>query len=322
MKKQPSQLRLFLWIFSATLAAGFLLFLLVRPLLHSASSFALPKADKVRQLTFEQGKKRVQLSKHGSSWHINGGGEAQQDKVAEALYALQMLEVSYPIATENLHGDGLRVTASGRFGKLRSYTLYQMDSLTVGVLRSGKPYALEVRGNEYLNLFSLLSANAESWRKTLIVNILPSEIKSIAVEDLGKPQRSFTLSLDSLKSAQLQEIYSGKIFTKLNAEKVKRYLSYFNGVSAERYATELSEEEVEEIMLSSAAYIITIKNRRGETQTIKLFYRALGEEFDDFGRPAKVDLNRCYLQQNNDPLLALALWTDFDILIKEPKFFQ
>jgi hypothetical protein len=141
------------------------------------------------------------------------------------------------------------------------------------------------------------------------------------VEDLDNPEQSFTLRLDTLGVAKLQALYSGSELTNLNTDHVKRYLSYFRGLNFERYATELGKEEAEAMLLSGAAYIFTIASHSGETQVIKLFYIPVGDELDAFGRPTKVDLNRCYLLQDDDVNVAIALWVDFDILIKSIKFF-
>jgi len=324
MAKQILKRSIFLWVFSAVLVAVLLVLMLSRPLFRGATSFGFADANKVCRLTFEQGEQRVQLSKRRARWFIKGGEEAQQDKVVDVLYALQMLEVKYPlpaVLTDSLRCGGLQVTVSSRLGSLRSYTLYRVDTLTVGVVRKGEPYVLQVRGNDGLDLLSMLSANVLSWRKTLLINLLPTQIASVTVEDLGKPERSFTLSLDTLGTAKLLTLYSGKEFTNLNRERVKRYLSYFRGLSFERYAAELSKEETEAVLLGDAAYMFTIVSHSGAVQVIKLFYMPMGDELDAFGRSTEVDLNRCYLQQDDDVNVAVALWVDFDILIKSVSFF-
>jgi hypothetical protein len=321
-----------LWGLPAVLAAALLALTVGRPLFHGATSFGFRNANKVRHLAFEDGAQRVALNRRGGRWLIGGSGEAaQQDKLADALYALQMLQVKYPLTdaqrqryASTLAGGGLRVEVGGWLGTLRSYSLYRGDSLPVGWVGAGDPYyVLEVRGNEGLSLFSLLGANAMDWRRTLIVNLPPAQIASVAVEDLANPARSFTLTLDTLGGATLLAMYSGEQHGHgdLNMERVRRYLSYFRGLSLERYATELGKEEAEAVLLGDAACIITIVSREGVPQVIKLFNIPVGDELDAFGRPTKVDLNRCYLQVDDDPNLAVALWVDFDLLIKEVKFF-
>lgn len=327
MAKHISKRAIILWGVPLAFVAVMLVLMFGRPLFRGATSFGFPNANKVRHISLADGVQHVELSKRQGRWML-GSEPAQQDMVVDALYALQMLQVKYPLSAElqqtyaeALRGRGLRVTISGWLGSLRGYTLYHIDTLLVGVVRSGKPYVLEVQGNEGLQLFDLLDANPLAWGKTLLVAYLPSQIAEVSVEDLGSPQRSFTLSLDTLGNAKLEELYSGQEFTQLNMENVKRYLSYFYDLGFERYATQLGKEEVEAVLLSNPAYLLTITSRAGEKQLIKLFYIPVGDELDAFGRPTSVDLNRCYLQLDDEPHLAIALWVDFDLLLKDFKFF-
>jgi hypothetical protein len=68
---------------------------------------------------------------------------------------------------------------------MRSYTLCAVDTLPVGTIYTGKPYVLEVRGNEELDIFSLIDANPLFWHKTVAVSMPPSQVASVAVEDLS-----------------------------------------------------------------------------------------------------------------------------------------
>jgi hypothetical protein len=308
------------------LAAGVLLLFFGRSLLVGATDFGFSDANRVRRITISDGEQRIQLRRRGDTWHIEGDRMAQQERVADALFALQMLQVKYPLPDEyteaygQAQGAALHVSISDWLGKMRRYTLCAVDTLPVGTIYTGKPYVLEIRGNEELDIFSLLNANPLFWYKTVAVSMLPSQIATIAVEDLSKPERSFRLSLDTLGQAMVTELYSGKVFRKLNDDHVQRYLSYYREVNFERYATSLPMEDAEAIAMNPA-YLFTIEGKDGSTRTLKLFYMPVGDALDAFGRPTKVDLNRCYLQQDDDPNLAIALWVDFDLLIKDTNFF-
>jgi hypothetical protein len=193
--------------------------------------------------------------------------------------------------------------------------------MPVGAVSAAKPYVVEVCGNEKLDVFSLLDANPLFWYKTTVVSMLPSQIAAVSVENLSQPQRSFRLSIDTLGRAQLTELYSGRVFSNLSGERVRTYLSYYHDVKFERYATNLSKEDADAIMLTNPGYVFTIEGKDGTSRTIKLLYMSVGDALDAFGRPTKIDLNRCYLQQDDDPHLAIALWVDFDLLIKDVNFF-
>ncbi|MDR0687898.1 MAG: hypothetical protein LBF55_04310 [Prevotellaceae bacterium] len=308
------------------LAAAVLLLFFGRSLLVGATDFGFTDANRVRRITISDGEQQLQLRRRGSVWYIEGDRVAQQERVADALFALQMLQVKYPLPDEYTEAYGqaqsvaLHVSISDWIGRMRSYTLCAVDTLPVGTIYTGKPYVLEVRGNEELDIFSLIDANPLFWYKTVAVSMPPSQVASVAVEDLSKPERSFRLSLDTLGQATVAELYSGKVFHQLNDDRVQRYLSYWREVNFERYATNLAREDAEAIAMNPA-YLLTIEGKDGSIRTLKLFYMPLGDALDAFGRPTKVDFNRCYLQQDDDPNLAIALWVDFDLLIKDANFF-
>ncbi|MDR1417323.1 MAG: hypothetical protein LBJ57_07905 [Prevotellaceae bacterium] len=308
-------------------AAAALLLAFGRTLLVGATDFGFIDANKVCRITISDGEQQVQLRRRGHTWYVEGSKAAQQERVADALFALQMLQVKYPLPVEyteaykQAQDVALRISLSDWIGKMRSYTICMVDTTPVGTIYAGKPYMLEVRGNEELDIFSLLDANPLFWYKTVAVSMTPSQIAAITVEDLSQPEQSFRLSLDTLGRAEVSKPYSSEVFRNLNSDQVQRYLSYYQEVNFERYVTNLGKEDIDAIMLTSPACLITIEGRDGALRTLKLFYMPVGDALDNFGRPTKVDFNRCYLQLDDDPNLAVALWVDFDLLIKDVNFF-
>jgi hypothetical protein len=304
-----------------------LLLVLGRSLLVSSTDFGFADANKVRSITISDGEQQVKLRKHGGVWCIDGDRVAQQERVADALFALQMLQVKYPLPAEyaeayrQAQSAALHVSVSDWLGKMRRYSICLVDTMPVGAVSAAKPYVVEVSGNEALDIFSLVDVNPLFWYKTTVVSMLPSQIAAVSVEDLANPRRSFRLSIDTLGQAQVAELYSGRVFRNLNDDCVRRYLSYYQDVKFERYATNLSKEDADAIILANLAYVFTIDGKDATSRTIKLFYMSVGDALDAFGRPTKVDFNRCYLQQDDDPNLAVALWVDFDLLIKDVNFF-
>ena len=325
--QQTTNRRQIATILGLILMVAALLLALGRSLLVSPAEFGFADANKVRRIAISDGRQEVNLRKRNGIWYLDGGRIAQQERVADALFALQMLQVKYPLPTEyaeayrQARGTALHVSVSDWLGKMRRYSLCAVDTMPVGAVSATKPYVVEVSGNDRLDIFSLIDANPLFWYKTTVVSMLPSQIAAISVEDLANPGRSFRLSVDTLGQAHVTELYSGRKFAKLNDEHVRRYLSYYQDVKFERYATNLSKEDASALILTNPAYVFTIDGKDGASRTVKLLYMPVGDALDAFGRPTKVDFNRCYLQQDDDPNLAIALWVDFDLLIKDVNFF-
>ena len=158
--------------------------------------------------------------------------------------------------------------------------------------------------------------------QTLVINLLPSQIAEVSVIDFNNPERSYTLTLDTLGNATLRNTHANEELTNLDSSRVRRYLSYFSEFNAERCATELSEDEYEEMLRFNYAYTISITSHDGNKQNIGILHMPASEEYDIFGRPTTVDLDRCYLANGNNPYWLVALWADIDLLIKDVDFFM
>ncbi|MGL4363850.1 MAG: DUF4340 domain-containing protein [Bacteroidales bacterium] len=321
-----------LFFASGVLLILFLLGLLVYfPWLNSTSQFSFSDANSIRSIIISNtlGKEILVFEKCKHEWCLKENNEeVQKDRISEALFALQQLEIKYPLMKElqasyekAIKNGGIKVQLNTLWGIKRRYSLYKVDSLVVGVIGNGLPYVVEVSNNEKLDLMQLLDINAQTWRKTLILSLPEKQINSIEIENLAKPQRSFLLKIDSLKNTSITTSYDGTEFNQLDNNKVWRYLSYFRMLDAERYATELSSNDIEAILTSEAAYIITIQEFDGSKHRITLFNIPSDDEFDAFGRATKTDLNRCYLQKDEEGILAIVRWIDIDILVPSPKFF-
>ncbi|MGL5960284.1 MAG: hypothetical protein ACRCY6_06005 [Bacteroidales bacterium] len=321
-----------LWIFwVGFLGLSFIGVLIYSPWLNNSTHFGFRNANSICSITISNtlNHETISLKKCDKAWCIKQNSEeAQQDRVCKTLFVLQNLEVRQSLTQEqqiayrkSIESGGLKIQLNTRFGIKRLYSLYKVDSVIVGVIGRGNPYVVGVNNNEGLDLIQILNPSIQSWKKTLVVSILPQQIQSITIDNLTNPEMSFILQIDSLKSASLKTTYNDQEFNKLDNNKVRRYLSYFMHIDAERYATELAVDNIEGILTGAAAYIITALERNGTKHTLTLFTISKNDKFDDFGRATTTDLNLCYLQKNGEKVLAVIRWIDVDLLLQSPKFF-
>jgi hypothetical protein len=295
----------------------------------SDTTFGLTDSSCVTRIRIAADSSKVTLIKKDDSWYLSDGNPTRS-VADDALYALSLLQVKSPLpqsAAEEYNAamnEAVSVSLGGRFMNKRSYKLCRLKDLgLVGVLHGKKtPYLLEVRGNSELDVLDMLSTNSLYWRQDVVFSFTPAEIRTVAVENIIEPQQSFVLQVDTLGQVKLTDTYLGKEITPVVAEKVKKYLSYFTQVGFEHYVTDLSPLEVESILLSGFAYMITVEDIYDNRQSVKLFLLPTDDALDAFGRPTQVDLNRCCIQINDEPQLALALWVDLDILLPSFDYFM
>jgi hypothetical protein len=296
----------------------------------SDTKFGLADGSEITRFRIVAATSKVILEKKNDSWYLINGSPAHSSLVDDAVYALSLLQVKgvLPQSAENEYKTtlkgALKISLGSGFISKRTYQLCKVKDLgLVGVLRGKKtPYLLEVRGNSELDVLDMLNANPLYWKQNVVFAFTPSEIRSVTVENIIEPQQSYVVQVDTLGQVKIMDAYSGKKLTPIAAEKVKKYLSYFTHVGFERYVTNLNSSEVENILLADFAYMVTVEDIYGSKQSAKLFFVPKDDTLDAFGRPTKVDLNRCYVQINDEPQLALALWVDMDILLPGFEYFM
>jgi hypothetical protein len=207
------------------------------------------------------------------------------------------------------------------WGVVRRYAMYSLHSFTVMEVRKGRPYVVEANGYRNGSVASLFSINPLFWYPTATIALAPEQLRRVTVENFGHSQGSFSLAIDTAGHGLLTVLHSGARTAQLNANRMFRYLSYYRKLVHERYATELDSSQTAAIIASQPAYRLTIETATDSAFCISVYSRAATSDTDDFGRPATLDLTRCYLRCNREPHLAIARWVDVDLLLVDAAWF-
>jgi hypothetical protein len=301
----------------------------LRPMLAGDAELAVGDAEKICSITISQGKAQLQLSRSHEQWRIDGVREANLRRVENALYAMQQLYVAYPLpATLRAAYDSamhssqvMRIELRDRWGVVRRYAMCSLSSFTVVEARKGSPYVVEASGYRNGSVASQFSINPLFWYPTTTIALAPEQLRRVTVENFEHPQGSFSLAVDTAGHGLLTVLYSGARTAQLNVNRMFRYLSYYRELVHERYATELDSTQAAAIIASQPAYRLTIETATDSAFCISIYSRVATSDTDDFGRPATVDLNRCYLRCNSEPHLAIARWVDVDLLLVDAAWF-
>ncbi|MDR3297524.1 MAG: hypothetical protein LBS94_04745 [Prevotellaceae bacterium] len=301
----------------------------LRPMLAGDAELAVGDAEKICSITLSQGNAHLQLSRSRERWRIDGLREANLRRVEDALYAVQQLRIAYPLPARlraaydsAMHSShAMSIELSDRWGVLRRYAMCSLDSLTVVEARKGNPYVVEASSYRSGSLASLFSINPLFWYSTTTIALAPGLLRRVTVEHFEHPQRSFSLAIDTAGHGLLTVLHCGTKTAQLNADRMYRYLSYYRELVHERYATELDSSQTAAIIASQPTYRLTIETAADSAFCVSIYSRAAASATDNFGRPATVDLNRCYLQRNSEPQLAIARWVDVDLLLVDAAWF-
>lgn len=285
--------------------------------------FSLNSVDRITTVELSRDSLFTKLVKTDSGWMVNDEHRAGEEPLDALLFLLNTQAVVSPVperqalqAQALLEREGIRIRAyEGRTLSL-DFTVAATDSLGyIGRVEGKKQlYILQQPDTEEENPFDYLTPLPSFWRHNVVVSALPADIVSVTVDNLDDPEQSFSITRTSDSTLLLTDLYNRQVVTNANLPKLRRYLSYFNGVSYDRML-DLSDEEQKAILLSASPYQLSLATKGGEHVSLQVFYIATGE-FDPYGNPLDYDPNKFYLAMNEGQDIALAYWVEFDLLLK------
>lgn len=180
----------------------------------------------------------------------------------------------------------------------KKYFIFQKNSNMV--------YGTELAGYEGMHLEKYFSGNPDHYRKHLLVNLLPSEIKRIQIIPIkGKPfiafqDTSYTISVSNLSQT---ESYTGRV----NEEKIHMLFSYFTAI---RYEREISNEELADDNLpnnlSASVSLTDFSDNTSKIDIYKYFKKPGNQE----------DIFKAVVVFNDGPRLLLVDYYYLDLLIR------
>lgn len=137
-------------------------------------------------------------------------------------------------------------------------------------------------------------ADPRKWMCTGIFAYQINEIASVEVKHIEHPERSFTVKA---KGNKFSVYNNGKEIQGFNDAMVTKYLTQYRKINYELPNYELTPRQVDSVKASKAFCTLTLKTKKGETKTLKMFRRKsdTGEAtLDSFGDVLTFDNNRMW----------------------------
>ena len=254
------------------------------------------------------------LKRKKGVWLLNGKEEARKAAISFLIATLEGIEPKSPLSAttfEELSGKSpvipvlVRVFSGKR--KVRSFAVYHFNDTDYGsVLRKSsrsKPYLIYLPGYDF-SAGSVFTAEEDYWRPFTIFEIMPSEIKLVAVDYPGETERSFVLENKNGTTI----LHGAAVF---DSVAVKRYLSYFVNVPFESVTTGLDLTGETQIMESAPFIAITVSTNDGKKHTLRGWKRYSGKE---------TDTDRLWGRLDNGKLFVMRYF-DLDPLLKKRSYF-
>lgn len=293
------------------LASAFLLVLLIDPWSTTGDSMEdlLPAdPDKVREVSVISGIDTLVMSRHDSVW-LFGKEVLNQGAVENLLFAAAQLSMKSIIPGEITDSIGAfaELIFKGSSKEIGHFFIarYGRGYIIFGK-GSGTGYGVEVPGYEALSLEKIFSVNPDHYRKHLLMDLLPSEIRSIEVQtDEGG---AFLAVQDSMYNITVSAIPSGKDITRqVDEHDIRLLFSYFNAIRYEQVVNLYDASGSGDP--GSPMAVIQVRSFDGRNWKFDIFpWFMKGEE--------QPDLFRALVYYNDNPVLLSVNYYYLDLIMR------
>lgn len=172
-------------------------------------------------------------------------------------------------------------------------------------------------------LSTRFSALEDFWKSHAVFKYNRDEIASLKIEIPNQKSESFMLTKNG-EGFDFTLLESGQKLQAFDTLKVKALLSSCFEVNYESVAKNISKLEQDTIFSKAPAFVVTIKDSKGNENTLKTYSKlhdptSIAEGEDDFYRI--FDVNRCYaLHSENKDTLIMQFFT-LDNLLKPASYY-
>jgi hypothetical protein len=287
------------------------------------TSFAAEPKIEITRIEFAEGKNTLTLEKAGEEWLVNKDLKTRKTGILFILKILTEMEIKSPVTPELFNKeiienriDPVRVRVFEKSKIIKSFLVYKTASNKYGnimkIRESSKPFIVFVPGNE-VEIGSAFTMNELFWQPYTAFNLLPSDIYSVALENLADTSSSFMIKNEN----QRFRLYGnpGEL-TGWDTSRLIRYVSYFAHVPFESWALNLSDDEKKNIEKEEPVYKITVVTSEGERKVVKLWQRSV-----DGNDVTKLDTDRLWAKTEGSAEIFVIRYIDIDPLLKKRSYF-
>jgi hypothetical protein len=287
----------------------------------SEKKFSIINQDEIDLIKIKRDSIQTELQKTEDGIWLADGKSTNKLIIDNLIYALSNQYADFPVSAnitkqviEKINSQGFHIKAfSGNSIKL-DFRISCFDTLCVGLVTGKKqPYALSIPGYDD-KIIDYLSSNASFYFNNNVFKYLPSEIETVTVENIENPSESFIIFQNAKNQIMLFSVENQTFINSFNEQKIRNYLSYFNGVEYTKML-DINKREKNNIIKRKPSYKLIVKTKTNKISlTVKNI--VLNKPTEIYGQLQWIDTNNFYLIMNDNQDIAIAKWIDFDILLK------
>jgi hypothetical protein len=288
----------------------------------SEKKFGNINQDEIDLIKIKSDSIQTELQKTEDGIWLANGKSTNKQIIDNLIYALSHQYAEFPVplnitkqVMDKINKQGLQVKVFSGKSKKLDFKISTFDTLCIGLVTNKKqPYVLSIPGYDDKTV-DYISANASFYFNNNVLKYLPSELERITVENIENPSESFIIFQDSKNQLMLFDIENQNFITSFNEAKIRNYLSYFNGVEYTKMI-DIPKREKNNIIKRKPTFRLIVKTNKNKISlTVKNI--VLNKPAEIYGQLQLIDTNNFYLIMNDNQDIAIAKWTDFDILLKK-----
>ncbi len=264
----------------------------------------------------------INIEKKAGDWMVNEIYHGNNELIRRVLRVFKNLNISIiakkdstEVYIQHLKKKGTKLQFFNNEEKITSFWIGDFNTsknATLLMNEREQPVFVTAPGLSS-NIAKFVVPDDIFWRDKRLFDLEPVDIKMIRLQDYGKPDVSFKLTIDGNDYLLVNNKNSNVNF---DDEKVSRYLSYFRGVRFESLEENFSTSGLDSIINQKPLYEITIQSTGFKDLNIKLLPKA------DTLQKNEVDLNYVYGIVNNQRPVVIINYFSIDPLLKEISYFK
>jgi len=294
------------------------------------NSFAIENIEDINQIKISRGENTVSLEKLDENWMVNASYHVNKRTLITFLEVLSRIDILAPASkAENqtiaskLKQDGILVEIYKNQRIRKKYYVSSPDISSAKtymmLYKSSEPYIVHIPGHNTF-IAAWFIADEYFWRDKTVFNLSPQDIQRIQVNYPYSENKSFTINT-STGEFKLSD-YTKNNIDDFDPEKISRYLTYFNGITFEQFATGITKEQKDSILATNPIIRISLQSFSGLETNLKIYRKPADTKTDEFGQAIEFDVNKAYGILNDSKEFILIQYYIFDPIFKEIDYFR
>ncbi len=244
--------------------------------------FQVKDTKKIRRIVFRRDTTLLELQKKDGVWQVNGHWKVRPRAVKALMKVLGEMEVRSPLSGKLLRqvlddttSIRTEVTVYGRLLPQKRFTVYLNSGIPGGNMMrlhgKKKWYILEVPGEDF-NPATLFVTDPYYWRDLTLFHYLPGEVTGVELRYGDKTKKGFRAGIDTLTGSVIFIPFDTSLAGRpVDSGKVRRFLTYFQDLSADAWDHHTTGEQVDSILKEKPLYEVKVEAAGRKTFRMLVF---------------------------------------------------